>query len=210
MTARVLDRLDASTAWHEVPLDEDSHNLVVDQELKIYSPPFEADDSLLTFVLFGTTAGHPRSIVGNFDNRCLYWQKSSAKPRARIYRIPAVAGVAVQPRTSDVRDLRSPADNIKALRELTGLTWEQIARLFGVSRRSVHHWAAGGKLSSGNEELLAEVVDLVRAIGASSPASVRHELFRMRPEVGMSMYDELRARHSSTLNDINRTAGSAY
>lgn len=40
----------------------------------------------------------------------------------------------------------------------SGLTWDQLARYFGVSRRAVHLWAAGGRMSATNEELLAHLV----------------------------------------------------
>jgi hypothetical protein len=41
-------------------------------------------------------------------------------------------------------ELREPAPRVIAeIRHLTGLTWEQLAQVFNVSRRSVHFWASG-------------------------------------------------------------------
>lgn len=210
MTAvKVLDRVETATSWIEAVADQ----YVEEQsQLRDASPGvrvFAGDETFVTFVLYGTTAGHPRTLIGSFDDRCLYWQRNPAKPAARVYRVPQVASPRIESDAVHANELRSPADNIKALRERTGLTWEQIARLFGVSRRAVHLWAAGGKLSAANEELLAEIVDLVGATVPMPPEEVRHELLRMRPEVGLSVYDELRARHSSTARDINRAAGPA-
>ena len=51
---------------------------------------------------------------------------------------------------------------IHELRRLSGLTWEQLADLFSVSRRSVHFWASGRALSADNEERLLRVLDVVR------------------------------------------------
>lgn len=48
-----------------------------------------------------------------------------------------------------------PAERVARLKADTGLTWDQIARLFGVSRRAVHQWAVGGRMNSHNTELLA-------------------------------------------------------
>ena len=39
---------------------------------------------------------------------------------------------------------------IGELRRLSGLTWDQLARLFNVSRRSLHFWASGGEPSIKN------------------------------------------------------------
>ncbi len=54
------------------------------------------------------------------------------------------------------------ADAIHELRLLTGFTWDQIARLFSVSRRSIHLWASGGPMSRENEEHLHRVLGIIR------------------------------------------------
>jgi DNA-binding transcriptional regulator YiaG len=46
---------------------------------------------------------------------------------------------------------RSTQQAVNELRKLSGLTWEQLATLFNVSRRSVHFWASGQSLTSANE-----------------------------------------------------------
>jgi DNA-binding transcriptional regulator YiaG len=53
------------------------------------------------------------------------------------------------------------AGAIHELRLLTEFTWDQIARLFSVSRRSVHLWASGGPMSRENEEHLHRVLGIV-------------------------------------------------
>lgn len=52
---------------------------------------------------------------------------------------------------------RSLVEAFEFVRRTSGLTMEQLSRLFGVSRRSVHAWAGGAKLSSANEELLVRL-----------------------------------------------------
>lgn len=59
------------------------------------------------------------------------------------------------------------------LRRLTGFTWDQIANLFGVSRRSVHFWASGKRLSSGNETKLARILAAVRTADSGSASTNR-------------------------------------
>ncbi|PSB59374.1 transglycosylase domain-containing protein [Chamaesiphon polymorphus] len=69
--------------------------------------------------------------------------------------------------------VKSTQQAINELRKLSGLTWEQLATLFGVSRRSVHFWASGEPLSSANEEKLNRTLDSVKYISRGSASSNR-------------------------------------
>ena len=60
-------------------------------------------------------------------------------------------------RTTTAAAAASAAERIECLKAETDLTWDQIARLFGVSRRAVHQWAAGGRMNASNTELLAQL-----------------------------------------------------
>lgn len=57
---------------------------------------------------------------------------------------------------------------INELRKLSGLTWDQLAKLFNVSRRSLHSWASGQPLSSFNEENLNRLLGTIRYINRGS------------------------------------------
>ncbi len=63
------------------------------------------------------------------------------------------------------------------LRRLSGLTWDQLARLFAVSRRSLHFWASGKPMTPGNEEHLHRVLGVLRRIDRGSAAANRRLLF---------------------------------
>lgn len=63
---------------------------------------------------------------------------------------------------------RSAETAVFELRRLSGLTWDQLARLFSVSRRTVHFWASGKPMNAGNEEHLQRVVAAVRFIDRGS------------------------------------------
>jgi hypothetical protein len=56
------------------------------------------------------------------------------------------------------------------LRRRGGLTWDQTARLFGVTRRAVHFWASGKPMTSDHEEHLHRMLGIVRE--ARAPADV--------------------------------------
>lgn len=62
---------------------------------------------------------------------------------------------------------------IAELRRIAGLTWDQLARLFQVSRRSVHFWASGKPMAPTNEEHLQRVLAVVRKIDRGSVGANR-------------------------------------
>ncbi|MFH0943834.1 MAG: TIGR04255 family protein [Planctomycetota bacterium] len=70
----------------------------------------------------------------------------------------------------------SSAHAICKLRLFAGLTWDQLARLFGVSRRAVHFWASGKPMNAGNEERLRRVLEIVRFIDRGDAQSNRAAL----------------------------------
>jgi len=62
------------------------------------------------------------------------------------------------------------------LRRLSGLSWEQLARVMGVSRRALHFWASGKPMARTNEEHLQRVLAAVRTIDRGSAAANRTAL----------------------------------
>jgi DNA-binding transcriptional regulator YiaG len=62
---------------------------------------------------------------------------------------------------------------IGELRRLTGFTWDQLANLFGLSRRSLHFWASGKPMASSNEEHLHRLLAAVRKVDQGSAAKNR-------------------------------------
>lgn len=65
---------------------------------------------------------------------------------------------------------------IAELRRLSGLTWDQLARLFNVSRRSLHFWASGKAMTSSNEEHLQRLLAVLRHIDRGSAGANRTAL----------------------------------
>lgn len=59
------------------------------------------------------------------------------------------------------------------LRRLSGLTWDQLARLFGVSRRSLHFWASGAAVSASHEEQVQRVLAVLRRVDRGTAAENR-------------------------------------
>lgn len=88
------------------------------------------------------------------------------------------------------RDLGT-ADQIRLLHERSGLTWDQLGRLFGVSRRAVHNWASGSRLSAGNAETLARVVAALSDRANYDPDENRDWFLRAHSG-GRSLFDDIR------------------
>ena len=78
------------------------------------------------------------------------------------------------------------ATSVRELRERSGLTWDEFAGLFGVSRRAVHSWAAGGRMNSVNAARLQDLATLVAQF-TGSPGTVRAALLAP-DQVGRSIY----------------------
>lgn len=69
-----------------------------------------------------------------------------------------------------------PNAAIAELRRRSGLTWDQLARLFGVARRSVHFWASGKALNAANEERLSRMLAVVRYVDRGTSQATRSAL----------------------------------
>ncbi len=57
---------------------------------------------------------------------------------------------------------------IAELRRLSGLTWERLAKVLGVSRRSLHFWASGKPINTANEERLFRMLAVLKAADRGS------------------------------------------
>lgn len=68
---------------------------------------------------------------------------------------------------------------VAELRRLSGLTWEQLGHIFGVSRRSVHFWASGKPMSAANQTHLMHVLDVIRRAYRGSANETRAALLQV-------------------------------
>lgn len=87
----------------------------------------------------------------------------------------------------------SSSSAIVELRRLSGWTWEQLASIFGVSRRSVHFWANGSRPNAENADRLQRVLAIVRDVATSDVDMTRANLLRPFAD-GTSMFTLLCAK----------------
>lgn len=151
--------------------------------------------SFTALPFFGSSAGQIQ-VPTIRDLMSSSWAQSGSTAAFLIH-VPVVVEEAA------AAAVASPAELLAETREASGLTWDQLARYFGVSRRAVHLWAAGGRMSAANEELLAHLVRAVDAVRGLEPAARRQAL--LRSESGLNIIDTERARRSSRDSDINRS-----
>jgi transcriptional regulator with XRE-family HTH domain len=59
---------------------------------------------------------------------------------------------------------RSSAEMLVELRNLLGYSWEDIAQLLSVDRRSIYNWVSGNEVRRSNHEKIREVLETVRCL----------------------------------------------
>lgn len=160
--------------------------------------------------MFTTSAGvavRPEIDLVGHELSTGYWISDATSSDDGL--ITTSAPITFQPSIAPIVPVRTVEDSvstsylIQKLHGESGLTWEQLARLFGVSRRALHLWASGGRLNAANEELLVSLVSLVGGISEDTPAGKRVALLRQRSD-GKSLYDHWRSRQRTSRNDINK------
>lgn len=96
---------------------------------------------------------------------------------------------------------------IGELRRLSGLTWDQLARVFSVSRRALHFWASGKPMTPSNEEHLQRVLAVVRRIDRGSASANRAALLGGR-EDGILPFDLLVAKDYERVSSLLGEGGA--
>ncbi len=89
------------------------------------------------------------------------------------------------------------------LRRISGLTWEQLGKLFGVTRRGVHYWASGKPMTAENEQRLMGILDVVRASDRGDARTTRAALFETKN--GESGFELLSSGRYSKAREILET-----
>jgi DNA-binding transcriptional regulator YiaG len=86
------------------------------------------------------------------------------------------AGVAIEVETA------AAGASIGELRRLSGLTWDQLAYLFDVSRRTMHFWASGKPQNAEHEAHLHRVRGVMRKLDRGSASENRALLLSVTDE----------------------------
>ena len=156
--------------------------------------PAVAACGLVLCLSLGTNSGVMLDISRESNRFATGWTASVPAPAHQIVVPPVVTPAA--------EVLATSASLLERIHEGSGLTWEQIAKIFNVSRRSVHLWLSGGRMSAANEERLIALERFVFSIQAD-PATRRHQILAST-DAGPSFFDSMRRDQASGADDINR------
>jgi len=106
--------------------------------------------------------------TGNAATFPLETRTATPQIKQDLYRLTQSPAVSATPRTADL---------VIRLHAQSGLTWDQVGRLLGVSRRAVHMWASGKRVNAHNAELLADLARMVDSAVGGTPDERRAWLF---------------------------------
>jgi len=118
-------------------------------------------------------------IAGTFAVGTVIGTSASASAHAAttsLLRAPTHAGASAADQRVALRPRESANSVLREIRELTGFTWEQLASLLDVDRRSLHLWVTGGGIRPEHERQLHALRDLSFALNAGNPQDTRAEL----------------------------------
>jgi DNA-binding transcriptional regulator YiaG len=102
-----------------------------------------------------------------------------------------------------VEEAQTGSAEIMELRRLSGMTWDQLAQLFGVTPRTLHFWASGKGLTPSNEDKLHRTVATVRQIDRGSAKENRDALFMVQSD-GIRPIDLI---HAGNYGEVMRRLG---
>jgi DNA-binding transcriptional regulator YiaG len=86
-----------------------------------------------------------------------------------------------------VRESQTSSAAILELRRVSGLTWDQLARLFGITRRSLHFWATGKPLTPAHQERLHRLLATIRRLDRGSAHANRTLLLSAHDDGGIPL-----------------------
>jgi hypothetical protein len=116
------------------------------------------------------------------------------------------AGLAVfKPSVSSIVGARPgfrARDAIFELRRLSGLTWEELATLLSVTRRSLHLWANGASINARNEKQVRDLVMAMRELDRGTARENRGLLLAPLPDGELTVGDLLRGQHFTEVLDL--------
>lgn len=88
--------------------------------------------------------------------------------------------------------VESTAEAIMEIRRRSGLTWEELADQFDVSRRSVHHWANGKPVAARHDQMMRRMLAAVRQLDQGDQIGTRALLLAIDQAIGVSTLDLLK------------------
>lgn len=142
-------------------------------------------------------------IAGALTASCLLVVPDAAAPAVFFasgatadYALGSPAPLVPESRTA----LPSSASLIRDLKSRSGLTWEQLAGIFDVSRRALHGWASGARLNAYHSELLTSMRETLRRIESQGDAEATR----------LAMLEEVASGRGAALRSTDRGRANPF
>jgi DNA-binding transcriptional regulator YiaG len=94
------------------------------------------------------------------------------------------------------------AKSVRSLHRRSGLTWDELAQVFAVSRRTLHNWSTGGKVSASHAQAISSVIRAVHQADTGNPELTRSKLLAPT-EDGTTIYGRLVQQQSRPVSISN-------
>lgn len=98
---------------------------------------------------------------------------------------------------------------VRELRQLSGLTWQSLADMIGVSAKTLHNWAAGKPIDEKKLKRAGEIIAVLQYVDRGN-ADANRALLLNQPLDGLSVYDLIKAGDFAQVRElIGRGQGRA-
>ena len=102
------------------------------------------------------------SSTGTLENISRIWSDAPTSTSSPTDITESLAGLlSAEKRAASVNEA-SVSENLFELRRLTGFTWERLADLLNVERRTLNNWIKGSEIRESNRKHIAETLSVMR------------------------------------------------
>ena len=100
--------------------------------------------------------------TGTLENISRIWLDASASTSSRMDTVESRADLLSAEKRANSVNEASVSENLFELRRLTGFTWERLADLLNVERRTLNNWVEGSEIQGCNHEHIAKTLSVMR------------------------------------------------
>jgi DNA-binding transcriptional regulator YiaG len=174
-------------------------NVPASSEAQSWAPASKAGASLLLtgIVMFG---GLPGTSIGGQLGSIAPFVTVARTDRGELAPVIAPKPEPVSARAVGNAESRTDSEEVTWIKRHSGLTWDQLGKIFGVSRRAVHMWVNGGRLNESNARRVRSFSAIIRDVESEipqpTPEMVRARLLQVESD-GLSIIDRLRRERST-------------
>lgn len=105
--------------------------------------------------------------------------------------------IAHEPTRPRAVNREKATENVFEVRRLTGFTWQQLAEMLNVDRRTIHNWAQGGTIRDASRGHIAETLAVLRFADRGLAEENVKAMAERSPEFGMTPLEAIKARQYS-------------